>query len=1169
MRIDRATLLADLNQFVRADSGVIVGGPGVGKSYVLGELGDQLDAQGTAYLFLMIDTLGEVSEADLRRELGYEGTDLIASLSGTDLLEEKGILIIDGYDAARNEQTQKNALELIRRARQELRGRWNVVVSVRTYDARKSPELLDLFGQGTVDSGGVDPGIPCRHFVIPVLDDQDLDQLRATSPELSKILDVSTDDFKNLLRTPFHLWLLEKLLPDLGDLEQLVPIRSEVQLLRLFWQRRVADGSHGIDREVILRRILKEMVAARSLSVIRTEVYDPALNDSWQDLFSREVLVETSSSAQRVRFRHNILFDYAVSILLLDDQPDSLLRFLAEDQSRQLFLRPSLVYFFARLWHWDREAFWSNYHGVLASLEASVRLLGQLLPPTVVVQEARVMEDLTPLLNTLKTDATHGPKAILRLLRAIRAWSVRYSPLWLDFFAELVLHLRWVFAWDFGLIVSGFFEETKRGRSAQTFNRMGTIARAMLLWIWTEKNKSKESRWDAIAAQFGIPLVAQTYRTDPDASRQLLEPILAVTQEPDFSIQLIYRVVQYIADIAPSDPAFTERLYLLVFSTEVRSEEKTLMGGGPVFSMTSTRRQDFQTCQYLLLEYFRVYLKLAPVLAVRAALHCVDPFVEENHVRRHLNAGFSVADVITQFAFRGGTAQYMRDSSFIWDRGGDHYEPTQMADDVRRAIGEFAETPEATATLDTVLDLFRDEARSAFLWRRLIAATIEYPDRFIDQAHELCLAEPLLIGPDTVYEMGQLLAVFAAKFSAQQREAVESCIIALAETPDAEYREARTRVRNRLLAQIPSSLLVTDEAKVIRADLEAMQSPPENRPLFTMSGGARAFTEDMWLAGQGVDLAVPVNKELRQATDDLMQALGSTRRDQATREKVEAAYPQAVQLENLLATDLVDDTTLKASCLTKLAQFANSAIMAIEGRTSEITLFARRVLLRCAGNPFPGAVPDMDETYTTPVWGDTPRNEAAQGLPFLLSRGADTEILEAIRVLASDPVPSVRYLVTSELWRMSDVSPDEFWQLLQEIAGRDKNAVVLQGVGESLWRVTGRNEEKAAAVLAILAPRVLDGPDHSELARMFMALTMWLCIVQKHPWAVSLSAQLLNEPVKHSKSLSRATTAALPFLKPSRDKEEDEEVENAIEWLLKAVEAAAPISRPSGIAPSA
>jgi hypothetical protein len=51
MRIDRATLLAHLNHFVMDDSGVIVGGPGVGKSYLLGELGERLDAQGTPYLF--------------------------------------------------------------------------------------------------------------------------------------------------------------------------------------------------------------------------------------------------------------------------------------------------------------------------------------------------------------------------------------------------------------------------------------------------------------------------------------------------------------------------------------------------------------------------------------------------------------------------------------------------------------------------------------------------------------------------------------------------------------------------------------------------------------------------------------------------------------------------------------------------------------------------------------------------------------------------------------------------------------------------------------------------------------------------------------------------------------------------------------------------------------
>ena len=142
MRIDRATLLARLNQFVTAGSGVVVGGPGAGKTYLLGELAELLDAGGTKYLFLMIDVLGEVTEADLRAELGYHGGDLIASVAGIERNGRQGVLIIDGYDAARSERTQRHTLDLISRARRELRDTWNVVVSVRTYDAKKSPEQI-------------------------------------------------------------------------------------------------------------------------------------------------------------------------------------------------------------------------------------------------------------------------------------------------------------------------------------------------------------------------------------------------------------------------------------------------------------------------------------------------------------------------------------------------------------------------------------------------------------------------------------------------------------------------------------------------------------------------------------------------------------------------------------------------------------------------------------------------------------------------------------------------------------------------------------------------------------------------------------------------------------------------------------------------------------------
>jgi hypothetical protein len=68
---------------------------------------------------------------------------------------------------------------------------------------------------------------------------------------------------------------------------------------------------------------------------------------------------------------------------------------------------------------------------------------------------------------------------------------------------------------------------------------------------------------------------------------------------------------------------------------------------------------------------------------------------------------------------------------------------------------------------------------------------------------------------------------------------------------------------------------------------------------------------------------------------------------------------------------------------------------------------------------------------------------------------------------------------------------------------------------------------------------------------------MWLCIVRKHPWAVGLNAQLMNDPVKYSKSLSRATNASIPFVKPYKaGGDEDKAVESAIGWLFQSVEAA-------------
>ena len=214
--ITREKLRNDLQDFVSRWNGIIIGGPGVGKTYLLKELCQHLKLTEIPYLLLPIDQLENGTNEVLQQELSYKG-DLIENLKFVPVSDEKAILLFDAFDAARNEDTRRRFLNLIRRAIQEL-GNWNVVVTVRTYDAQKSPELLDLFGNTDTTEYQSD-GILCRHFTIPPFNEEEileaLDQIEC--PRF--IYNEGSDDFKNILANPFNLWLLEKILRNLPDEE--------------------------------------------------------------------------------------------------------------------------------------------------------------------------------------------------------------------------------------------------------------------------------------------------------------------------------------------------------------------------------------------------------------------------------------------------------------------------------------------------------------------------------------------------------------------------------------------------------------------------------------------------------------------------------------------------------------------------------------------------------------------------------------------------------------------------------------------------------------------------------------------------------------------------------------------------------------------------------------
>ena len=184
---------------------------------------------------MRIDQLGDGSDETLREELSYQG-DLIDKLKSIPVSGKNAILLFDAFDAARDENARNRFLNLIQRAIKEL-AKWNVVVTVRTYDAMKSRELLDLFGSPD-DTGYQTKDILCRHFTIPPFIGEEIlqgfDQIGCPK---SIYMDGS-QDFKNILANPFNLWLLEKILKFASpeDIKHISQIRSEVQLFDLFWE---------------------------------------------------------------------------------------------------------------------------------------------------------------------------------------------------------------------------------------------------------------------------------------------------------------------------------------------------------------------------------------------------------------------------------------------------------------------------------------------------------------------------------------------------------------------------------------------------------------------------------------------------------------------------------------------------------------------------------------------------------------------------------------------------------------------------------------------------------------------------------------------------------------------------------------------------------------------
>jgi hypothetical protein len=1147
MKIKRDKLLNDLQNFALRGNGVIIGSPGVGKTYLLRELRRNLEAAEIPELFLPIDQLGDGTDETLKHELLIE-ENLIEFLKSISLSHRKGIILFDAFDTARNERTRKNFLNLIQRAIQDL-NRWNIIVTVRTYDATKSQELLDMFG----NPDGEDifeyqsKDICCRHFTIPPFSEDEILQVLDQIKCPQKIYFGGSQDFKNILATPFNLWLLEKIIKTSKELPDFSQIHSEVQLFQMFWQRRIKDAS----KELILNRIAQQMLEERSLSVKQSDVYEnfeldkPPRKAALDHLLSDEILTKVSSTRQRIAFSHNILFDYAISVLLIEDEPQNLEEFITEDPSRPLFLRPSLTYFFTRLWYYDNsESFWRAFWHIFPSNQSvHLRLVARLIPTSVIANETHEIEQLTPLLEKLRDRDETANEAIVRLLQALRMLQVSRDSLWVNFFNSLSRHLDSKFAWDLATLTSDILDRAIEKENADVVHVCGQVGRRLLEWVWEKKETSDDDWYNRLGGHWAVPLVAKTYHTSIEESRDLLNKVLELTNEDHFPIDFLRWLTDNVDKIWDHDPEFVISIYRTVFAHQFTSEGKT-QKGGPVFGITTYRSQDFRMCQYRLVKHFPKFLQEKPIYATQAVIQSLNYSILKEHIIRYHREATALENLIETFSFRGETTYFVKDNSYIWDQRKRSDEPIELADKLFEFIEELTVSEEPIPLLDSFLDIFRDQVWVAFFWKRLLKTASKFPKVFASRLFELCIAKPVLLHLETSYELGLFLEKAASEFTSDQLRQIEENILALPiEGKDQENADYLTRHRDSLIAQIPKKLLSTEEAKLIRKKMERENNVPENRPPITIDTWSESYTEEKWLRDKGVDTTTPENQELQQYSKTLEKFSDDWKKDDPTSEAVEFIIPH-LRLVYTTTSDTTESNELINILWRKLVECASILAKIANNLDSDSFAFCRQIILEGARHELPRPNPELDAQFDSTGYSPFPRHEATKGLSILAYSNPDTEILDTIELLAHDPVPSVRMLIAMQLRNVYAKNHDRFWEIIYKMSESEENLIVQECLYRTLnFLVAHRkeNENKTTEVMSKLLKHTPSPELKTGTSDPFINLLMWLVIERENSWALGIFKDTYcNDPILFSNILTRAVRCLIKYYVAPKQLEKDE-----------------------------
>jgi hypothetical protein len=238
------------------------------------------------------------------------------------------------------------------------------------------------------------------------------------------------------------------------------------------------------------------------------------------------------------------------------------------------------------------------------------------------------------------------------------------------------------------------------------------------------------------------------------------------------------------------------------------------------------------------------------------------------------------------------------------------------------------------------------------------------------------------------------------------------------------------------------------------------------------------------------------------------------------------------ELETLLRETNDADERVLSHAMTELSSLAVLVVRNPKIVVDDQRRFLCRILLDAAKHPDPRPDEEHDLQWKHATWSPWPRNNAAQGLPWiLLADENNNEGKEAIQKLSEDPVPSVRFLVALELFRIQNGNAELMTQILSRRVSAERNITVVDGLCTSLQYTL--HLDSSRALVHQLYERMKEDKEQYDYHEDVISMIVDILVTDRESWAKEIFHSWEEDILEHSRNAQLASKRLSDYLKPT------------------------------------